>query len=78
MKDGELKSSGKNPSPVIDFQPGRARVQKLDENAYKPWGSRSRSSSDAGSDTSFCKGGPGKAVCGDPVRHSNCGVSCDL
>ena len=73
----EQKSTGKNSSPLIDHQAGRTRVQKLDENAYKPWGSRSRSSSDAGSDTSFCKGGPGKAVCGDPFRHSDSGVSCD-
>lgn len=55
----------------------RAGVQRLDGNAYKPWGARSRSSSDAGSDASFCVGGPGRANCGEPVRSSEYGVSCD-
>ena len=53
------------------------KVQKLDGKAYKPWGTRSRSSSDAGSDTAFCKGGPGKEVCGEPVRSSDNGILCD-
>ena len=52
------------------------KIHKLDGSAYKPFGSRSRSSSDAGSDTAFCKGGPGK-VCGEPVRSSDHGVLCD-
>ena len=56
---------------------GKTKIQKLDGNMYRPFGSRSRASSDAGSDTSLnCKGGPGK-VCGEPVRSSECGVSCD-
>ena len=55
-----------------------AKVRKLDGNAYKPFGSRSRSSSDAGSDTAFCRGGSGKANCGEPVRSSDHGVSCDM
>ena len=57
---------------------GKGKVQKLDGNAYKPFGSRSRASS-VGSDasiSSFCKGGPGKP-CGEPVRHSERGVACD-
>ena len=69
-------SGGKNSGPPSD-QPvavGRPRVQKLDENVYKPFGCRSRSSSDAGSDTSYCKGGPGKPVCGERVRNSDSGV----
>ena len=53
------------------------KIHKLDVNAYKPWGSRSRSSSDAGSDTAFCKGGPAKIMCGEPVRSSDLGVLCD-
>ena len=59
--------------------PGRddKRIHKLDDNVYKPWGARSRSSSDAGSDTAFCNGGPGKEVCGEPVRHSDLGVQCE-
>ena len=56
---------------------GKAVVHKLDGNVYKPWGARSRSSSDAGSDASFCAGGPGRANCGEPVRSSEYGVSCD-
>lgn len=55
---------------------GRTKVQKLDDTAYKPFGSRSRASS-VGSDASFCKGGPDKA-CGEPVRSNECGVSCDM
>ena len=64
-------------SPPRDHPAGRTKVQKLDDSAYRPWEARSRSSSEAGSDTSFCKGGPGKAVCGEPVRNSESGVSCD-
>ena len=52
-------------------------VHKLGDSAYKPWGSRSRSSSEAGSDTAFCNGGPGKVKCGDPVRDSDQGVQCE-
>ena len=45
------------------------KIHKLDVNAYEPWASSSRSSSDAGRDTAFCKGGPGKAICGEPVQE---------
>ena len=61
---------------------GRVRVQRLEERAYKPFGSRSRASSiaasDAGSEAALCicKGGPGK-VCGEPVRNNDLGVQCD-
>ena len=50
----------------------RSRVQRLDGNVSL----RSLASSDAGSDAAVCRGGPGK-TCGEPVRNSECGVSCD-
>ena len=71
------KQVGHSNSDSKEQTAGRAAVQKLDGNAYKPWGARSRSSSDAGSDTSFCVGGPGRLNCGEPVRSSEYGVSCD-
>ena len=51
-------------------------IHKLDDQAFKPFGPRSRSSSEAGSDVSFCKGGPNR-VCGDTVKNSDDGVQCD-
>ena len=68
--------SGKNPAAASGQGKEEKKIQKLDGNAYKPFGSRSRSSSDAGSDTAFCKGGLGK-VCGEPVRSTDNGVLCD-
>ena len=77
-KEGSNSGTGENiSSQQNEATTGRTKVHKLDGNAYKPWGSRSRASSDAGSDTSFCLGGPGKSVCGEPVRSSEYGVSCD-
>ena len=70
-------SGGKFLEPPKEVTAGRAGIQKLGDGAYKPFGPRSRSSSDAGSDTAFCDGGPGKLTCGEPVRHSDNGVSCD-
>ena len=67
-------------------QKGRKVTRRLDVNAFKPWGgcSVSRSSSDTGSNSSenqnetfFCKGGPGKESCGDPVLDGEMGVRCD-
>ena len=52
------------------------KILTLDGSAYKPFGSRSRLSSDAGNDTAFCKGGPRK-VCGEPVRSSDHGALCE-
>ena len=72
---GGDKASNQDPTLVSGRE--ERKVQKLDGKAYKPWGARSRSSSDAGSDTAFCKGGPGKEVCGEPVRSSDNGVLCD-
>ena len=72
--DGVFSDNGPSPCEVLATQ-GRSKIQKLDGNVYKPWGSRSRPSS-VGSDASFCKGGPGK-TCGEPVRSSENGVSCD-
>ena len=76
----KVATSGKTSSPCSDLPAGKAKVQKLDGSTYRPFGSHSRSSSEAGSvcsDTLFCKVGPGKPVCGDPVKNSECGVSCD-
>ena len=57
---------------------GRSKpIHKLDDHAFKPFGPRSRASSEAGSDASFCRGGPKKVVCGEPVRNSDDGVLCD-
>ena len=61
-------------------------VGKLDKDAYKPWGTCSRSSSDAGSEgtsvsgrgPAICNGGPGNMTCGTPVTDTDLGVQCDL
>ena len=63
-------------------QKSKKTSRKLDDNAFKPWGgcALSRSSSDtgsSGSETFFCKGGPGKESCGDPVLEGEMGVRCD-
>ena len=67
---------------VSELQKGRRASRKLDENAFKPWGgcAMSRSSSDTGSsgnETFFCKGGPGRESCGDPVLDGEMGMRCD-
>ena len=60
-------------------------IGKLDDEAYRPWGTSSnqgsnpasRSNSDTGSESGskeICKGGPGKDVCGERVTE---GVMCD-
>ena len=53
-------------------------IQKLDDQAFKPFGPRSRSSSETGScsEGAFCKGGPRKA-CGELVSQNDLGVQCD-
>ena len=66
----------------VPVQETRKGSRKLDDNALKPWGggTLSRSSSDtssSGSETYFCKGGPGKKSCGDPVLDGEMGVRCD-
>ena len=72
----------KSLSPVRDLLSVKddRKVQKLDGNAYKLWGTgtRSRSSStDTNSDTVYCKGGPGRDKCGELVRTQDLGVLCD-
>ena len=73
----------------IETSPGDQKrkipVGKLDKDAYKPWGTCSRSSSDTGSEGTVssggpatCKGGPGNASCGAPVADTDLGVQCDL
>lgn len=61
-------------------------VRRLDSDAYKPWGSRSASTSpDPGitrqsemdKDRTTCKGGPGKLTCGILVKDGDQGVECD-
>ena len=74
--------SSKSLSPVRDLLSVKddRKVQKLDGNAYKLWGTgtRSRSSStDTNSDTVYCKGGPGRDKCGELVRTQDLGVLCD-
>ena len=66
-------STEKSPNVASNGKP----ILKLDDEAFKPFGSRSRACSEAGSDASFCRGGPGKASCGEPVRHSDDGVQCE-
>ena len=65
--------------PKVESSGKKKSVQKLDDQAYKAFGSRSRASSDAGScsDATFCIGGPGKSDCGEPVRSSDDGVLCE-
>ena len=81
-KDGVVDGGATSNDDSVARQAGpegrdERKIHKLDVNAYKPWGSRSRSPSDAGSDTAFCKGGPGKETCGEPVRNADQGVLCD-
>ena len=74
----QLLSVGKSQNPTGESSAARAKpIHKLDDQAFKPFGPRSRASSDAGSDAAFCRGGPNKPACGEPVRHSDDGVSCD-
>ena len=56
------------------------QVGRLDDGKYQPWGgpSLSRSSSDTSSDAAVCKGGPGKTVCGEPVKDGEDGVECEI
>ena len=56
---------------------GKRNVQKLDENAYRPWGGCSRSSSDTGSELAICRGGPFNMDCGNPVLDGQEGVQCE-
>lgn len=49
-------------------------VGKLSPEAYRLWG---MGTSDSGSDTKYCKGGPNLLVCGNPVESSDAGVHCD-
>ena len=68
------------PSPVSGSATavgtGKA-IHKLDDEAFKPFGPRSRSSSEAGSGCeASCKGGPQK-VCGELVKSTEAGVQCD-
>lgn len=46
-------------------------VGKLGASAYRPFGS------DVGSDSTYCRGGPGQVVCGNPVLEEQKGVQCD-
>ena len=66
----------------VGKEAGKGRqVRRLGDDVYGPWGgssSVSRSSSDTGSETATCKGGPGKRVCGQPVKDGERGVSCDI
>lgn len=81
-----LKPSGEpNPVSTAPAKDSVARdktmpvqVGKLDADVFKPFGACSRSSSDTGSETPYCKGGSGKQTCGDPVRDEDQGVGCDL
>lgn len=86
--DAKAKSQVQAPSevsegvPVSVSQASRKTVSKLDDDASKPWDgcTLSRSFSDSGSsgsETVFCKGGPGKVSCGDPVLEGEMGVRCD-
>ena len=68
----------------MDQASDRPKVGKLDDSAYKLFGSGcgsisslSRSSSDTGSEEEICKGGPGKATCGIAVQDGDIGIRCD-
>ena len=78
--DKEVEEVGVTPGSSARC-PGMVKpVKKLENEAYRLWGTNSnpnsRSNSDVGSDTATetCKGGPGKKVCGEPVED---GVMCD-
>ena len=55
----------------------KQEIQNLDENIFKQWGGCSRFSSDSGSETAICKGGPMNMDCGNPVRNGQEGVQCN-
>ena len=57
----------------------QGHVGKLGDDQFKLWGgSLSRSSSDTGSESATCKGGPGKMMCGEVVKEGERGVACDI
>ena len=72
-------SVGKSPNHTGESPSDRNKqVHKLDDQAFKPFGPRSRASSEAGSDaSSCCLGGPNKPTCGEPVKNSDDGVQCE-
>ena len=76
----DVRDTGTAPSSPVSSVFGSKddrKIQKLDDDIYKPWGSRSRSSSVDAGESTICKGGPGKRNCGEIVRHSDLGVECD-
>ena len=84
-KESKLKKGGDTQEIVSesgDLSPSHAKgkktVQKLDDKIFKPWGgSCSRASSDTGSESAICKGGPCNMDCGNPVLNGQEGVKCD-
>ena len=70
---GDVSSPSGGETTALTSGQGRIGAQKLDGNAFS---SCSPSSSEAGSEASYCRGGPGK-VCGEPVLGSDKGVECD-
>lgn len=77
--DSEDSEKGKCASPAQVGADKAFSVGKLAPDSYKAFGSCSRSSSDTDSDleTVYCKGGPEKQSCGDPVINGGPGVQCD-
>ena len=51
-------------------------VGRLDQDAYRPFGTCSRTSSDTSADMTCCKGGPNNPVCGNEVKDGDMGVQC--
>ena len=76
------KTSNRSKSGMEQASDRPSKVGKLDDSAYKPFGSGSisslsRSSSDTGSEEAICNGGPGKTTCGNPVKVGELGIRCD-
>ena len=71
--ESSMQTGEKDPSSLPK---GKCGIQKLDENIFKPWGG-SRASSDSGSESVICKGGPSNMDCGNPVLNGQEGVQCD-
>lgn len=75
------KKSSKSSGELATGKDNDRPIQKLDDEAFKPFGSRSRASSEASSDApaslASCKGGPNKVICGEPVKYNDKGVQCE-
>ena len=86
--EGKPETADRDDTAVNDSPSGSPgtkaqAVGKLRDSAYRPFGcvastsSSITGSSDSGSESAYCRGGPGKPRCGNPVKYGDKGVKCD-